>query len=63
MTTWEYTIVALPPFEEPTVTRDAAGSPAVARLNAEGRAGWEAVDMMTLHDGTVAVLLKRPHTD
>ena len=60
MTLWEYSIVALPRFEAPTATRDAAGSPAVALLNSEGRFGWEAVGMTTLADGTVAVLLKRP---
>jgi hypothetical protein len=63
MITWEYSIVALPRFEAPTATRDAAGSPAVALLNGEGRLGWEAVGMTALQDGTVAVLLKRPEGD
>jgi hypothetical protein len=60
MTVWEYSIIALPRFEAPTATRDAAGSPAVALLNGEGQFGWEAVGMTALADGTVAVLLKRP---
>lgn len=63
MTLWEYSIVALPPFETPTTTRDVVGSPAVALLNAEGRFGWEAVGMTALKDGSVAVLLKRPVAD
>ena len=60
MTTWEYSIVALPRFEAPTATRNSVGSPAVALLNREGVLGWEAIGMTTLADGTVAVLLKRP---
>jgi len=63
MITWEYSIVALPPFEAPTTTRAADGSPAVALLNGEGRLGWEAVGMTALPDGTVAVLLKRQAVD
>ncbi len=63
MTAWEYSIVALPQFDAPTATRDAAGSPAVALLNGEGRFGWEAVGMTALPDGTVAVLLKRSQAD
>lgn len=63
MTLWEYSIVALPPFEAPTTTRDVVGSPAVALLNAEGTYGWEAVGMTALKDGSVAVLLKRPVAD
>jgi hypothetical protein len=62
MTGWEYTIIALPRFAEPTTTRDAAGSPAVNLLNAEGKAGWEAVGMTALTDGTIAVLMKRPRS-
>ena len=61
MITWEYSIVALPHFEAPTETRSPVGSPAVALLNREGELGWEAVGMTALSDGTVAVLLKRPH--
>ena len=60
MTAWEYNIVALPPFDAPTATRDVEGSPAVNLLNSEGKAGWEAVGMTSLANGTVAVLLKRP---
>ena len=62
-TTWEYSIVALPRFEAPTVTRGSIGSPAVALLNREGQFGWEAVGMTVLSDGSVAVLLKRPQGD
>ena len=62
MTTWEYSIVALPRFEKPTATRDATGSPAVSLLNSEGAAGWEAVGMTALAGGAIAVLLKRPRT-
>ncbi len=60
MTVWEYSIVALPPFEAPTSARTAEGSPAVALLNGEGQLGWEAVGMTVLEGGSVAVLLKRP---
>ena len=63
MTSWEYSIVALPRFRPPTATRDVAGSPAVSLLNREGTFGWEAVGMTALEDGTVAVLLKRPVGD
>jgi len=59
MEPWEYSIVALPHFESPTATRSPVGSPAVALLNREGELGWEAVGMTVLHDGTVAVLLKK----
>jgi hypothetical protein len=58
MITWEYVIVALPAFEAPTQVPGA--SLAVAALNREGDQGWEAVGMTALHDGTIAVLLKRP---
>lgn len=58
MTRWEYIIVALPAFQEPT---DAPGaSAAVELLNREGRVGWEAVGMTALGNGAVAVLCKRP---
>jgi hypothetical protein len=60
MTTWEYLIVALPTFEPAKIDR--GGSASVAMLNSEGAAGWEAVGMSTLADGSVAVLLKRPST-
>ena len=58
MTRWEYIIVALPTFQQPT---DAPGaSAAVEVLNREGRLGWEAVGMTDLGSGAVAVLCKRP---
>jgi hypothetical protein len=38
-------------------------SESVAALNREGMLGWEAVGMVALEDGTVAVLLKRPTED
>ncbi len=58
MTRWEYLIVALPRFEDPTASGQS--SPAVRALNDEGRRGWEAVGMTLLDDGSMAVLLKRP---
>ena len=58
MVTWEYLIVALPPFEPPT--RAPGGSASVSALNQEGDHGWEAVGMTALADGSVAVLLKKP---
>ena len=61
MTSWEYLIVSLPPFEAARSTQ--GHSPAVAMLDREGRAGWEAVSLSTLQDGSVAVLLKRPCSD
>jgi len=57
---WEYTIVALPPFEPPTSSR--ATSAPVRMLNDEGLNGWEAVGMTVLENLSVAVLLKRPIT-
>lgn len=61
MTGWEYLIVSLPPFE---AARSTPGhSAAVDVLNREGAAGWEAIGMSTLADGSVAVLLKRHTTD
>ena len=58
MVVWEYLIVALPPFEAPHQLQ--GESPAVAALNQEGGNGWEAVTMMPLGNGSVAVLMKRP---
>ena len=58
MVVWEYLIVALPAFEAPHQLQ--GESPAVSALNQEGRQGWEAVNMMTLGNGSVAVLMKRP---
>jgi hypothetical protein len=58
MRTWEYLIVALPPFNAPSEHQGASAS--VDALNQEGREGWESVGMTTLGDGSVAVLLKRP---
>lgn len=57
MTHWEYIIVALPTFQEPTNAPGA--SAAVEVLNREGRMGWEAVGMTALGSGAVAVLCKR----
>jgi hypothetical protein len=54
---WEYLIVALPTFEQPTHTPGASAS--VAALNEHGGQGWEAVGMTSLATGVVAVLLKR----
>jgi hypothetical protein len=58
VTGWEYLIVALPQFQQPTSAP--GGSAAVEALNREGESGWEAVGMTALADGTIAVLLKRP---
>jgi hypothetical protein len=60
MTTWEYLVVALPPFVAPTTQRGA--SAAVQALDDLGADGWEAIGMTQLADGSVAVLLKRPTT-
>jgi hypothetical protein len=57
VTGWEYLIVSLPAFDTAKSTQ--GHSPAVDVLNREGDAGWEAVSMSTLADGSVAVLLKR----
>jgi hypothetical protein len=57
MTTWEYLILSLPRFEAAQDTR--GHSPAVDVLNREGAAGWEAVGMTVLDDGSVAVMMKR----
>lgn len=58
MTTWEYLIISLPPFEAPTRLRST--SPALQALDEVGGQGWEAVSMTVLAPGEVAVLLKRP---
>lgn len=55
--TWEYLIVALPPFAP--ASHAPGASDAVCRLNEEGEQGWEAVTMTPLSDGTIAVLFKR----
>jgi hypothetical protein len=60
MTKWEYVIVALPRFEPSPYQGQSA---AVTALNEEGQAGWEAIGMTVVDDGTVAVLLKRPTED
>lgn len=57
MNTWEYLIVALPPFESAHTAK--GQSPAVDTLDREGAQGWEAVGMTTLPDLSIAVLLKR----
>ena len=57
MSGWEYLILSLPAFE---AAKSAPGhSTAVDVLNREGAAGWEALGMSSLADGSVAVLLKR----
>ena len=58
---WEYTIIALPPFEPPTSSR--ATSAAVRMLNDEGANGWEAFGMTVLDDRSIAVLMKRERSD
>jgi hypothetical protein len=58
MTVWEYLIIAMPPFEAPTLTR--GESAAVQTLDNLGDQGWEAVSMTVVADGNVVVLLKRP---
>ena len=55
---WEYLIVELPSFVQPTHAPGA--SAAVHTLNEEGERGWEAVGMTPLPEGKVAVLFKRP---
>jgi hypothetical protein len=61
MTVWEYRVVSLPRFEEPTTSSDP--SAAVEALNEQGAGGWEAVGMTVLPNGNIAVLLKKPKTD
>jgi hypothetical protein len=61
MRSWEYLIVALPPFSAPSEHQGVSAS--VDLLNHEGRQGWESVGITTLADGRVAVLLKRPTGD
>ena len=58
MTSWEYLIIGLPAFG--TAAEKQGASASVVALNREGSAGWEAVGMTALADGSVAVLLKRP---
>jgi hypothetical protein len=54
---WEYLIVSLPEFQPPT--HAPGSSDAIHSLNEEGDRGWEAVNMIALANGTVAVLFKR----
>lgn len=61
MTVWEYRIISLPRFEDPTSTSEP--SAAVSVLNEQGGRGWEAVGIMVLPNGSIAVLLKKPTTD
>jgi hypothetical protein len=61
MTVWEYRVVSLPRFVEPTISTDP--SAAVEVLNEQGAGGWEAVGMTVLPNGNVAVLLKKPKRD
>ena len=53
MTKWEYLVVALPTLHAP------GESTAAARLDEEGKLGWEAIGLSTLSDGGCAVLMKR----
>lgn len=55
--TWEYRILALPPFRAAAAAP--GGSDSVSMLNREGAQGWEALGMTALDDGAVAVLMKR----
>jgi len=55
--TFEYLILSLPTFGEPSVAQGDSAS--VTMLNVLGQQGWEAVGMTQLTEGTVAVLLKR----
>lgn len=57
VTTWEYLVVELPVFGEPSHTP--GGSAAVQALNHEGERGWEAVTVTPRADGRIAVLFKR----
>jgi hypothetical protein len=57
MTSWEYLLVELPTLVE--ATSEKGHSAAVACLNREGELGWEAVSVVHLERGAVAVLLKR----
>ena len=61
MTFWEYRVVSLPRFEDPSTSTEP--SAAVEVLNEQGAAGWEAVGMTVLVNGSIAVLLKKPKTD
>ena len=61
MTVWEYSVVSLPRFADPTTSTEP--SAAVEVLNEQGAAGWEAVGMTVLANGSIAVLLKRHKTD
>jgi len=54
MTKWEYLVVSLPKLNT------AGEATSTARLDEEGRLGWEAVGLTTLDDGGCAVLMKRP---
>jgi hypothetical protein len=58
VTAWEYLILALPEFKAPAQSQGKSAS--VAMLNREGAQGWEAVGMLSVGDGSFAVLLKRP---
>jgi hypothetical protein len=57
MTAWEYLILELPSFQP--ATHAPGASAAIHALNQEGERGWEAVGMITLSEGRIAVLLKR----
>ncbi len=61
MSAWEYRILSLPRFEDPTISSEP--SAAVSMLNEQGARGWEAVGMLLLANGNIAVLLKKPTSD
>ena len=61
MTVWEYRVVSLPRFADPTTSTEP--SAAVEVLNEQGADGWEAVGMTVLANGNIAVLLKKHKTD
>ncbi len=61
MKVWEYRVVSLPSFRDPTTSSEP--SAAVEVLNEEGARGWEAVGMTVLANGSIAVLLKKPKAD
>jgi len=58
MNAWKYRILSLPRFEDPTSSSEP--SAAVNMLNEQGADGWEAVGMLLLANGRIAVLLKVP---
>jgi len=61
MNAWEYRILSLPRFEDPTSSSEPSAS--VNMLNEQGAHGWEAVGMLLLANGSIAVLLKKPTSE